>query len=187
MHGPGSQGLQTVFMAHRNALLRFLIARGAADAAEDILQELWVRVEATAVGPIQNPAAYLYRAAENLMRDRHRAERQAHLREQHWAEVAGPTDQGVSDAPTSERSLIAREELAGIQRLLRSFPSRTQEAFRLHRIEGMAQRDIAARLGVSLSTIEKDLRDIYRELVTVRAQHFRSETGDSVNGGKDGS
>src|SRR5690349_1963962 len=60
-------GLEAVFIAHRTELLRFLRARGAADAAEDLVQELWLKASASASGPIQDPLAYLYRAANNLM------------------------------------------------------------------------------------------------------------------------
>lgn len=168
MHGLGPQGLLGVFEANRDALRRFLAARGARDAVEDLLQELWLKLERGSEGPIGNPKAYLFRAAENLMRDRHRAERQARLREQEWTDATGPAERRVSDAPSGERILIAREDLAAVQVLLRSFPLRAQEAFRLHRLDGMPQKEVAERLAVSLSTIEKDLRDIYRALLAAR-------------------
>jgi RNA polymerase sigma factor (sigma-70 family) len=168
MHGPSPQGLQAVFLANRDTLRRFLIARGVGDASDDVLQELWLKLDGAAGGPVGSPMAYLFRAAENLMRDRHRSERQARLREKEWTEASGPAETGVSDMPSGERVLIARQELAIIQTLLNGFQPRAQAAFRLHRIDSLPQRDIAQRLGVSLSTIEKDLRDVYQALLTVR-------------------
>ena len=40
--------------------------------------------------------------------------------------------------------------------------------FRRHRIEGVSQRQIADEFGVSLSTVESDLRRAYGRIVAVR-------------------
>ena len=47
---------------------------------------------------------------------------------------------------------------------------RPAAAFHLFRIDGMSQRDIAARLGVSLSTVEADLRKVYAALAALKGQ-----------------
>ena len=120
------------------------------------------------VGPVANPLSYLFRAAENLMRDRYRATRQATLRDIAWDESQSPASPGVSDTPAGERVLIAREELARVEAALAALGDRTREAFRLHRIEGLAQRAIAAQLGVSLSTVESDMRRAYRAVLDAR-------------------
>lgn len=163
-----SDGLQAIFLANRATLLRFLAARGAGDEAEDLLQELWIKLSATSVGPIASPLSYLFRAAENLMRDRHRAVRQSILRDRAWDESQSPATPGISDAPSGERILIARAELARIEQALAALDDRARIVFRLHRIEGLAQRDIAARLGVSLSTVESDMRKAYRTVADAR-------------------
>jgi RNA polymerase sigma factor (sigma-70 family) len=163
-----SEGLQAIFLANRAVLLRFLAARGAGDEAEDLLQELWFRVSATPTGPIASPLSYLYRAAENLMRDRHRAVRQSTLRDRAWDEAQSPASPGISDTPSGERVLIAREQLARVERALAAIGDRPRDVFRLHRIEGLAQRDIASRLGVSISTVESDMRKAFRAVLAAR-------------------
>lgn len=163
-----SEGLQAILLANRAALLRFVSARGAGDEAEDVLQELWIKIGAAPAGPVANPMSYLFRAAENLMRDKHRARRQAMLRDTAWGEASSPISAGASDAPDGERTLIARQELARVEAVLASLGDRARDVFRLHRIEGMAQRDIAARLGVSLSTVESDMRKAYRAVLDAR-------------------
>jgi RNA polymerase sigma-70 factor (ECF subfamily) len=40
--------------------------------------------------------------------------------------------------------------------------------FRRHRIEGVTQRELAVEFGVSLSTVESDLRRAYSKIVAVR-------------------
>ncbi|MBA2936465.1 RNA polymerase sigma factor [Sphingomonas sp. CGMCC 1.13654] len=163
-----SEGLQAILLANRATLLRFVAARGAGDDAEDVLQELWIKVSAAPSGPIANPLSYLFRAAENLMRDRHRASRQSILRDTAWDETNSPALPGVSDTPTGERVLIARAELARIEAALAAIGDRARSVFRLHRIEGLAQRDIATRMGVSLSTVEADMRKAYRAVAQAR-------------------
>src|SRR5690606_27770423 len=83
------QGMEAVLLAHRAQLMRFLESHGAGDAAEDLFQELWIRVTQRPSGPVGNPLAYLYRAANNLMVDRYRAERQARQRDHAWSEARG--------------------------------------------------------------------------------------------------
>jgi RNA polymerase sigma-70 factor (ECF subfamily) len=165
-----SDGLQAIFLANRATLLRFLVARGARDEAEDLLHEMWLKVAAAPTGPVASPLSYLFRTAENLMRDRHRATRQTALRERAWDESHSPASTGVSDAPSGERTLIARETLSRIERALDMVGARARDIFRLHRIEGLAQRDIAARMGVSLSTVESDMRKAYRAVLEARRE-----------------
>src|SRR5262249_7594904 len=138
-------GLEAVFLNQRAALLRFLRARGAGEGAEDLLQEMWIRAGAGARGPIADPVAYLYRAANNLMLDRRRAELRGARRDRDWHEL-GPGDGVVADAPAGERVLIAREQLAATEAALRALGERTDFVFRRYRIEGASQRAIAAEL-----------------------------------------
>src|ERR1700712_3586462 len=106
-----ANGLEAVFLANREKLLRFLRAHGAGEAAEDLLNELWLRLRDARPGPIAQPLAYLYRAANNLMLDRYRSERQAAVRAHDWTEATGSTHPGRSDAPSGDRVLAARQGL----------------------------------------------------------------------------
>ena len=162
------QGMEAVLLASRAQLLRFLAAHGAGDAAEDLLQELWLRICERPVGPVANPLSYLYRAANNLMIDRHRADRQARLRDQSWTE-AHAGDEAAPD-PSAEEALISREELRRIDAALASLGERPALCLRRFRIDGVAQKDIARELGVSLSTVESDLRRAYAALLAARRQ-----------------
>ena len=163
-------GLEAVFLANRGPLLRFLAAHGAGDAAEDLLHELWLKIAAAPAGPIDSPMSYLYRAANNLMLDRYRSERQATRRNQDWTDVVGATVPGRSDAPSSERVLIAREELARVQAGLEEVGPRAMAILRRHRVDGISQRVIASEMGISQSTVESDLRRAYRAIVEARGE-----------------
>lgn len=160
-------GLEAVFLANRQRLLGFLTAHGAGDAAEDLLQELWLKVSAAKAGPIAQPLSYLYRAANNLMLDRYRSVRQAARRDADWTEVA-TTAPGRSDEPSGERRLISREQLEIAQATLDALGERTATIFRRYRLDGIAQRDIASEMGISISTVESDLRRAYRAMTDLR-------------------
>jgi RNA polymerase sigma-70 factor (ECF subfamily) len=158
-------GLKSAFLNNRGKLLRFLKARGAGEAAEDLLHDLWLKVAERAEGPIANPLPYLYRAADLLMIDRYRSRRQAERRDQAWED--GRQDLS-SAAPTPEREVASRQEAMRVAQVLRAMGARKATIFRRARIEGVPQRVIAADLGVSLSTVESDLREVTRALVKLK-------------------
>lgn len=164
-----NMGMDAVLLAHRAQLLRFLEAHGAGDAAEDLFQELWMRVTQRPSGPVGNPLAYLYRAANNLMVDRYRAERQARQRDHAWTEARGASED-MAPEPSAEETLISREELQRLDGALAALGQRASLCFRRFRLDGVPQRQIADELGVSLSTVESDLRRAYAALVVVRRQ-----------------
>ena len=156
------QGLQQIFEENREQLLRYLRAHGAGDAAEDLLQELWLKVAATASGPIASPRSYLFRAATNLMIDRRRSDAQAQRREIEWSGLVDRMPDSAANDPGAERELDGRRKLALVEAELAKLPPRALTIFRQHRIEGRTQREIAAAMGLSASTIESDLRLVYR-------------------------
>lgn len=163
-----STGLEAVYLANRDKLIRFLTARGAGDAAEDLANDLWVKISAGASGPISNPLSYLYRAADTLMIDRYRSRRQAELRDNEWSDTIADGD--ASQAPSSERVIAARQEAQRVAALLAGLGARRDTVFRRARLDGIPQRQIAQELGVSLSTVENDLRIACRALAELKDQ-----------------
>ena len=102
------QGLQQIFEESRDQLLRYLRAHGAGGFAEDLLQELWLKVASAPSGPIANPRNYLFRAATNLMIDRRRSEAQAQRREVEWSELADRLPSAAANDPGAERMIDGR-------------------------------------------------------------------------------
>ena len=158
------QGLQRIFEENREQLLRYLRAHGAGDAAEDLLQELWLKLAASAQGPIASPRSYLFRAATNLMIDLRRSESQQQRREIEWSGLTDRLPHSAANDPGPERELVGRRTLERVQAELQKLPTRALSIFRKHRIEGLTQREIASSMGLSASTIESDLRMVYRLL-----------------------
>jgi hypothetical protein len=96
--GDAGGGIVALFDGHRAELLRFLQARcGDPAEAEDLLQNLWLRLATVRPGPINHPRAYLFRMANNLAIDAARSRRRAMARDRHWL-----TDDGAGDGPPEE-------------------------------------------------------------------------------------
>lgn len=159
-----AQGIEGVLLANRDRIVRFLEVRGAGSSAEDLFQDLWMRLTDRRTGPIADPLPYIMRAANNLMLDRYRSTRQSELRDKAWGEAS------ATQIPSTETSLISREQLALVETAITATGERPARIFRRFRVDGQNQRDIAREMGVSLSTVEADLRKVYAALAVIRRQ-----------------
>ena len=166
-----SGGLRALVLEHRPALFRFLVARGVPpDEAEDVLQDLFVKVEEQAFGPIAEPRAYLYRMTENLLLDRRRSAGRRSGREEAWVAARSGTTLEADESPSAEQVLIARDRLAKVSEALGALPYRTLFVFRRFRIDAVPQKQIAAELGISVSAVEKHLQKAYKIVVETQAR-----------------
>lgn len=157
-----AQGLETLYRAYRAELLRFLVARtGDAGEAEDILQELWIKVRAPGGGPVANGRAYLYRMAQNLVVDRLREQQRRMRRDRRWSDertdFANVTEEAADGAANAEEQILHREETALLASAVANLPEGARRAFQLHKIEGLSHAEVAARLGISKSGVEKHM------------------------------
>ncbi len=154
---PDADGERVALLAARYAEpVRRFFSRRVRDQAsvEDLTQEVFVRLLRRAgVGDIDNIEGYLFHTAANLLRERARA---AAARP---AETVGADlesfDQFEDFSP--ERILLGREALALMIEALQELPERVRSVFVLNRFEELPAVEIARRLGVSLSTVEKDM------------------------------
>jgi RNA polymerase sigma factor (sigma-70 family) len=162
-----NSGLLAAFIECRPALVRYLTLRGAtAEEAEDVLQEVHLKLWAEEIGPVDQSRAYLYKMTNNhfLLR-RRTAERRAR-RDGDWVVVHGGEQPEVDES--AEAGLIVREQLAVLQRALDALPERTRTIFRRFRLDGEPQRQIASDLGISVSAIEKHLTRAYEAIAAAK-------------------
>jgi RNA polymerase sigma-70 factor (ECF subfamily) len=161
-------GLESVFLENRPALLRYLASRLRDQAlAEDVVQDLWVKLASLETGPIAAPLAYLYRMAENLALDKKRSAARQTNREDAWTrgQIDGTFETPVDSAPSAERILIARQDLRQVNSAIDALPERTAFIFRAARFEHQPQKEIAAALGISLRAVEQHLQRAYRHVL----------------------
>ena len=169
-NGPERQSdLLDAYMSKRDDLVRFFAARlRSMTAAEDLAQDLYIRVASLELGePVENPSAYLYRLASNLMLDRLRSDRRSGVRDGAWlqshrVEMGG---ESIADTPSPEQSAVSRQRLAKMVEAMADLPPKTRRAFELHKLEGMTQEETAQALGVSRKTVEKQISTALQRLM----------------------
>ena len=155
-------GLKSLYAQQRGDLLRFLVARaGNREEAEDVLQEMWIKLAVFQSGPIANGRAYLFRMAHNLVLDRLRERRRRERREQVWTDGEigiAPDGMELADpARTPEEALADGDEARRIAEAIDTLPEGARRAFRLHKIEGLSHSEVALMLGISKSGVEKHM------------------------------
>lgn len=165
-----SDGLLGLLEQKQFELRRYLLAHGAGDAADDLLQELRLRILTAGSKPIAAPLGYLYRAATNLMIDHRRSRVQAEERDRSWSEATDRDAHSVDPTPTAERVLAARQGAEMVRARLSELPERARAVLLRHRIDGVSQRLLAEEFQVSQSTIESDLRTAYRWIEALRRE-----------------
>ncbi|TWB20489.1 RNA polymerase sigma-70 factor (ECF subfamily) [Nitrospirillum amazonense] len=136
-------------------LRRQLIRLTGAQDVDDHLHAAFMKLEAyRAREQVRNPEAFLVRAAANSALDEHRrARRQT---------AVAPLDEGLADtladdAPLQDEVYAARQRLDRVREGIARLPPRTREIFLMHRLDGLKYHEIAARLGISQSAVEKHI------------------------------
>jgi RNA polymerase sigma factor (sigma-70 family) len=163
----------SVYFAKREALRRTFAAKSGAEAAEDLIQELYLRLmQVPPSAEIANADAYLYRLAFNLMIDQKRSSVRRQLREDAWTSVTGFERDGapVAQEPGADRLLIAKQDLACVLAIVGRLPEQTQRVFRLHKLEELSYREVAVRLGITVSTVEKHMTRALQRLLREAAR-----------------
>lgn len=131
--------------------LRRWLARVAADLdQDDIVQETYAGI-AKDWRAVRNPRAFMFTVARNAM--------VAHLRHRRIVNIVAIADletlRVIDEQATGEQALVGREELSMLQQALADLPERCRQVLTLRKIEGLPQREVAVRLGLSESTVEK--------------------------------
>lgn len=124
---------------------------GSLDAAEEIVQELFLRIWDLANDGNANvlTRAYLYTAARNQAITALRHERVVRDYEFHASQE---TD--TLHAATAEDDLEEDELRNAIQAAIAHLPAKPRTVFRLSRERGLTYAEIAAVLGISVKTVE---------------------------------
>ncbi|WP_421999592.1 sigma-70 family RNA polymerase sigma factor [Reyranella sp.] len=149
----------SLFIEHRRSLVDYAAGiLGSRAQAEDVVQEAYIRfsaangrVSAEQSPPIVNPLAYLYAIVRNLALTWARRSTVETVVSPASEEIAS----AVSDTPSIETVLVHRDELRTLAAALVELPERTRMAFNMHRLEGRPLREVADRLGISITRAQQ--------------------------------
>lgn len=143
------------------------------DEAQDILQEAFIRVwnNREHIDPAKSFQSYLFTVAQNLIRDFFR--KAAHNRKLE-AELI---ERGTELYDHIESRIQDKESAILLQQAIAKLPLQRQRIFTLCKIEGKSYDEVAAIMGISVSTVGNQLVKATR---TVKEYLYGTENGMAI-------
>lgn len=151
---PLRQTVASLYADHHGWLVGWLRQRlGCSQQAADFAQDTFVRVLLTerrgGLGDLREPRYFLGTVARRVLVDsfRRRALEQAYL-------------QALAQAPSAvelspEERLLLLETLHAVDAMLSGLGRKVKQAFLLSQLQGLGYKEIAQRMGVSVSSVTK--------------------------------
>lgn len=143
-----------IYQEHKVWLYRWLRKRVFCPfRAEDLVQDTFCTLlSRKKLSEVREFRPLLYRIAHGLMVDDcRRKDLEKACLELLALETGG-------EAPSAEQVSAALQEIAWVESLLSGLSERTKDIFLMARLEDLPRKQIAMTLGVSLSTVEKELK-----------------------------
>lgn len=147
--------------------LRRFLARmlGNPAEAQDVAHDTYLRIyPVLREQKARNPEALLYTAARRLALNQ--------IKRRHIAPITGETssaDTAPASGPGVAQQVMARQELALLEQAIAELPAGCRNVLLLRKVELLSHQEIAGRLGIAVSTVEKQharaLRLLHARLV----------------------
>lgn len=164
---PRESGPAALFGVQQPRLAGFLKRRAPAQDVGDLVQECFRRVLASNAYPrilSEQPGAYLFRTARNLLAER------ARMNERRMAPYHQSFEESEIAGPDPHGALEARDQMRRIADALDRLTPKTRDIFLMHRFEGLGYDEIAAAKGMSVKGVEKQ---VAKAMMAIR--HARAE------------
>lgn len=152
--------------AEQDASLRRFVHSLTHDKAEtdDVMQDLYVKVlqRGQMVERSTSRTAYLFSVARNLVRDRARHRSASHRAMGNFKVVSELREAcgAFSTSSPQEMRLRAEQGREAVDKAMGRLKDKHREIFCLSRMEGLCNREIAKRLGVSLRSVERHVSEV---------------------------
>jgi len=157
--------LDVLYRNEQHALVRFFTRyRASPEDAHDLVQEAFLRlsrIDLRHSGSILRPTVYLRQIARNLLKDRAKAARR------HAADAHVNADDHDLFGVDELGRLEARDSLDRLEAAMKTLKPRSREIFMAYHLEGLSHAEIAARTGLSVSGVEKQLRRAFDHISRV--------------------
>jgi RNA polymerase sigma factor (sigma-70 family) len=155
------------FLRARPRLLSLAQRRISKDCAEDLAQDVWIRIAMKRTAEkVDNPGGYIARTMSNMVTDHLRRERRQSRIE---CEVTDILSGGV-DEVSPEREMMGRQMLEAVQLALEALPERTRRIFLMNRLEGVTHRRLAELEDISEEAIYYHIRRALERLASLRQE-----------------
>ena len=159
-------------LAHEASLVRYLFRTWPhRQEVFDLRQDVYVRVyEAAAKARPQAPKAFLFATARHLMTDRIRRKRIVSIDSVGDLDALNVMVEDISP----EQHISGYEELRRLAEAIDRLPPRCREVVWLRRVDELAQKEVAVRLGITQKVVEKH---VMKGMKLLAAALFRTESG----------
>ncbi len=186
--------VEGVYRNHAGSLTRFLSRfLDSRVEIEDVLQEAFLKaLEAESNVHIESPLAYLFKTAKNLALNsiaERRRKRTDPIAD--FEELSVLYDLKLISNFDPESQALMEEQLALAGEALEQLTPRVREVFVLRKVYGFSHKEIAKRLGIAVSTVEKHIVKGTLEMKRNSGLHDGSAAstlrkGNQVEGGPGG-
>lgn len=168
--------LSTHILPHERSLRHWLLSRRQLSVdVDDLIQESYALISALkSVDHIDNPKAYFFQTARSLILRQARRAKVVSIMAVDDLDIVG-----LADELSPERQVAGREELRLLNQALDTFPRQRREAFRMRKVEGLSQKEIAARLGLSEKAVEKHVAKAVSLLINLYGRGGNPGSGAS--------
>ena len=169
-----------IFTEYRRRLLKFIRSRvNRLEDAEDILQDVFYQFARaySMINPIENTAAWLYRAARNRIIDHHRKKKDERL-PVHYGEDEDCIFDEIADIiygeeTTPETEMFRALLLQEIQTAIEELPEEQRKVFEMTELLDFSVKEVSQRLHAPVNTVlsrkhyavkhlRKKLKEFYR-------------------------
>jgi RNA polymerase sigma-70 factor (ECF subfamily) len=181
---PAPRDFTTLYRSTVAPLRRYLSRLlGNSAEAEDVAHDAYLRVlSAVESNTAERPEALVYVTARRLAINR--------LKRRSISPISRevlPLESAAAQSPGVTQQVMARQELDLLEQAIRELPEGCRAVLLLRKVELLSHREISNRLGIAISTVEKQHA---RALRLLRAAMKRA-TGEDCSGdaasGEDGS
>jgi RNA polymerase sigma-70 factor (ECF subfamily) len=154
--------LTSLMVTYTGPLRRFFQRRSREPSeVDDLIQDVFHHLlRRHSNGDIENPQAYLFQIAANILKDRHR---RSQTRQEFSHQFFDETMHAY-EYISPERILLGRDQLKILKLALLKLPEKTRNIFILQRFEGMRYNEIADHYNISVSAVEKHMMKAIKHL-----------------------
>lgn len=151
--------IESAIRDNEAVLVKWLTRRlGDPDAADDVAQSVFLRVWSyAATAMVNNPRALIFKTAGNLAINE--LKRRSTFNRRHIMSSEDDKNETISNIagtdPTPEKQTSLRQDVKNTLDAIAALPEPARTAFSMNRFDGLSYREIAKRLNVSESSVEK--------------------------------
>jgi RNA polymerase sigma factor (sigma-70 family) len=149
---------------HERAIRSWLARRTHDLDIDDIVQEMYARLASLDdADGIRNPRQYAAQTAISIALNLAR-----HARVVPMIPIGDFEELGLASLePSPEHTVNSQDELRELENTLQELPPLCRKAFLLRRVDGLSQKEVAEKLGISVKTVEKYMARSVRFLIEI--------------------